>query len=198
MISSQAFLRSSASRSLRFWKKPQRVCSRRHLKLKLLLDECVDQRLRSELDQHEVKSVADMGWSTLKDGERLSAAQYEFDALITVDRNLPYQQHLPKFRIAVSILRARTNRLADFKTACPARPGGVTDCAYWRSNNCKFLKLHFVCVEASQRPSSGAPHDTSTALSTPESYEPCTNFRHVFRRRLERRVGLRHDVVAQS
>ncbi len=88
--------------------------------MKLLLDECVDQRLQGELHAHEVKTVADMGWSNFKDRELLNAAQHEFDALITVDRNLPYQQHLPKFNIAVIILRARTNRLVDLQPLVPA------------------------------------------------------------------------------
>ena len=87
--------------------------------MKLLLDECIDQRLRADLHGHEVKTVAEMGWSNFKDGDLLSAAQHEFDTLITVDRNLPYQQHLPKFNIAVIILRARTNRLAHLKPLVP-------------------------------------------------------------------------------
>ncbi len=87
--------------------------------MKLLLDECVDQRLRADLHEHEVKTVADMGWSNFKDGELLHAAQHQFDTLITVDRNLPYQQHLPKFNIAVVILRARTNRLTDLRPLVP-------------------------------------------------------------------------------
>ncbi len=88
--------------------------------MKLLLDECVDQRLRAELHGHEVKTVAAMDWSNRKDGELLNAAQHEFDAFITVDRNLPYQQHLPKFNIAVIILRARTNRLVDLQPLVPS------------------------------------------------------------------------------
>lgn len=87
--------------------------------MKLLLDECVDQRLRAELHVHEVKTVADMGWSNYKDGDLLNAAQHEFDAFITVDRNLPYQQHLPKFNIAVIVLRTRTNRLVDLQPLVP-------------------------------------------------------------------------------
>ncbi len=63
--------------------------------MKLLLDECVDQRLRGELHAYDVKTVADMGWSKLKDGDLLNVAQHEFDALITVDRNLPYQLYCP-------------------------------------------------------------------------------------------------------
>ncbi len=88
--------------------------------MKLLLDECVDQRLRLGLHEHEVKTVGDMGWSNFKDRDLLSTAQYEFDALVTVDRNLPHQQHLPKFRIDVIILRARTNRLVDLMPLVPS------------------------------------------------------------------------------
>lgn len=88
--------------------------------MKLLLDECVDQRLRTELHDHKVETVAAMGWSNLKDAELLSVAQQEFDVLITADRNLPYQQHLPKFTIAVIILRARTNRLVDLRPLVPS------------------------------------------------------------------------------
>lgn len=88
--------------------------------MRLLLDECVDQRLRAELHGHQVKTVAEMGWSNFKDGELLSVAQHEFDTLITVDRKLPYQQHLPKFRLAVMILHARTNHLVDLQPLVPA------------------------------------------------------------------------------
>jgi predicted nuclease of predicted toxin-antitoxin system len=99
--------------------------------VKLLLDECVDQRLRADLPDHEVKTVPEMGWSNYRNGDLLDAAQHEFDVLITVDRRLPYQQHLPRFDIAVVILHARTNRLADLrplvprlKSALPTAPVG--------------------------------------------------------------------------
>lgn len=83
--------------------------------MKLLLDECVDQRLRADLHEHEVMTVSERGWS----GDLLRVAQHEFDILITVDRNLPYQQQLPKFSIAVIILHARTNRLVDLRPLVP-------------------------------------------------------------------------------
>jgi hypothetical protein len=35
--------------------------------MKLLLDESVDQWLRVELHEHEVKTTAEMGWSNSKD-----------------------------------------------------------------------------------------------------------------------------------
>ena len=60
-----------------------------------------------------------MGWSTIKNGELLSLAADRCDVFVTVDRNLAFQQNLPSFSIAVIVLRARTNRLADLKPLVP-------------------------------------------------------------------------------
>jgi hypothetical protein len=60
-----------------------------------------------------------MGWSGIKNGELLSLAEVEFDVFITVDRNLSFQQNLPKFNIAILVLRAPSNRLADLKPLAP-------------------------------------------------------------------------------
>jgi hypothetical protein len=60
-----------------------------------------------------------MGWAAIKNGELLALAEKEFDVLITVDRNLSFQQNLPKFNIAVLVLRAPSNRLADLKPLAP-------------------------------------------------------------------------------
>jgi hypothetical protein len=87
--------------------------------LRLLLDECVDRRLARDLTGHEVKTVPEMGWSGVKNGELLTLAQAEFDVFITVDRNLSFQQTLPRFDIAVLVLHAPTNRLADLRLLTP-------------------------------------------------------------------------------
>lgn len=50
-----------------------------------------------------------------KNGELLDAAQYEFDALITMDRGIEHQQNLPRFDIAVVLVRARSNRPIDLE-----------------------------------------------------------------------------------
>ena len=87
--------------------------------MKILLDECVDRRFAKELPGHFVKTVPQMGWATIKNGELLVLAEKEFDVFITVDRNLSFQQNLPKFNIAVLVLQARSNRLADLKPLAP-------------------------------------------------------------------------------
>jgi len=83
--------------------------------MKILLDECVDRRFAKELPGHFVKTVPQMGWATIKNGELLVLAEKEFDVFLTVDRNLSFQQNLPKFNIAVLVLQSRSNRLADLK-----------------------------------------------------------------------------------
>ena len=83
--------------------------------MKLLLDECIDRRLAKDLEAHDVKTVPQMGWSGIKNGELLTLAENEFDVFITVDRNLSFQQNLPKFNIAVLVLHAPSNRLADLR-----------------------------------------------------------------------------------
>jgi hypothetical protein len=100
----------------------------------VLLDECVDRRLLADIRGHDVKTVPDAGWAALKNGDLLSRAQHEFDALVTTDRNLPFQQDLSRFSIAVVVLRAQSNRLADLRPLIPelldtlpaARQGMVT------------------------------------------------------------------------
>lgn len=87
--------------------------------MKVLLDECVDWRLSREIAGHEVNTARQMGWSTIKNGELLALAAKEFEVFVTVDRNLSFQQKLPAFDIAVIVLRASSNRLADLKPLVP-------------------------------------------------------------------------------
>ena len=87
--------------------------------MRILLDECIDWRLARELAPHEVKTARQMGWTSIKNGELLSLASAQFDAFVTVDRNLAYQQHLHAVSIPVLVLSARNNRLAELRTLVP-------------------------------------------------------------------------------
>ena len=87
--------------------------------MKILLDECIDRRLAKELMGHTVKTVPQMGWATIKNGQLLALAEKTFDIFVTVDRNLSFQQHLPKFKIAVLVLKAPSNRLVDLRPLVP-------------------------------------------------------------------------------
>jgi len=83
--------------------------------MKILLDECIDRKLAREFVGYEVKTVPQMGWTGVKNGQLLTLAEAEFDVFITVDRNLSFQQNLPQFDIAVVVLQAPSNRLAYLK-----------------------------------------------------------------------------------
>ena len=83
--------------------------------MKILLDECVDRRLARDLVGHSVSTVPRRGWAGIKNGDLLALAEKEFDAFITVDRKLSTQQDLTKFKIAVLLIRAGTNRLDDLR-----------------------------------------------------------------------------------
>jgi hypothetical protein len=88
--------------------------------VRVLLDECVDWRLLRDIVGHDVKTARQMGWSTIKNGELLALAAQQFDVFVTVDRNLSFQQNLVAVPLAVTVLRARTNRLADLRPLIPA------------------------------------------------------------------------------
>ena len=79
--------------------------------MRLLLDECVPARLRRALPSHQVSTVVLEGWSGIKNGKLLSLAATNFDAFITVDKNLPYQQNTATLLIAVFVLDALSNEL---------------------------------------------------------------------------------------
>jgi predicted nuclease of predicted toxin-antitoxin system len=79
--------------------------------MRLLLDESVPRRLRRALPGHTVKTAVEMGWSGVKNGTLLTLAAAEFDAFITVDKNLPHQQNIATLPVAVVVLNAESNEL---------------------------------------------------------------------------------------
>ena len=88
--------------------------------MKLLLDENLPHQFRHELPGHECFTVTFMGWSGLENGALLSRAASEgFDALITKDSNLEYQQNLVQLPTSVVILRAASNDIDDLRPLIP-------------------------------------------------------------------------------
>ncbi len=81
--------------------------------MKILLDECLDRRFAKDFLNHEVRTVSQMGWAGIKNGELMRLTEKEFDVFVTVDRNLSYQQNLPNFDIAVIVIRSISNRYQD-------------------------------------------------------------------------------------
>lgn len=87
--------------------------------MKLLLDECVPQRLRDDFPDHDVYTAEAAGLLGVKNGSLLRAAAAEFDVLITVDQKMRFQQNLQNFDLALIILIAKPCRYPQLKLLVP-------------------------------------------------------------------------------
>jgi hypothetical protein len=72
--------------------------------MRILFDHGTPAPLRHALAAHAVVTAYEMGWTNLDNGALLSAAEAEFDVLITTDQNLQYQQNLPRRTLAILVL----------------------------------------------------------------------------------------------
>jgi hypothetical protein len=80
--------------------------------MKILLDECVTRKLKRHLKEFEVKTVVEMNWSGLKNGNLMRAAiADEFDILLTIDKNIGYQQNMSNYEIAVIVLDVEKSKI---------------------------------------------------------------------------------------
>lgn len=95
--------------------------------MRVLLDECLPRKLKPAFAGHEVKTVAESGWAGRKNGDLLRLAQEQFDAFITVDRNLAFQQDAGQFDIAVVVLTAYSNAIEDLEPLIPAVVRALSD-----------------------------------------------------------------------
>ena len=87
--------------------------------MRILLDESLPIELRDELPQHSIRSVQEMGWSALKNGELLRRAVGQFDVFLTADQNLQYQQNVRTLPVAVAVLVAKSNRIQLLRPLIP-------------------------------------------------------------------------------
>lgn len=80
--------------------------------MRILLDENLPTKVKYDFGQdHEVKTVKDMGWLGKKNGELLGLATLNgFDVFITLDKNLRNQQNLNKFDLKFILLLATDNK----------------------------------------------------------------------------------------
>ena len=88
--------------------------------MRILLDECAPRPLKRQLAEYDIKTVVEMGWSGKKNGELLQLMiQKGFTILLTTDQNLRYQQNLQQAGVAVVVLVAQSNKLADLLPLLP-------------------------------------------------------------------------------
>ncbi len=102
--------------------------------MRVLIDACLPVEFKDHLPLPVVRAARELGWQGLKNGDLLARAAQQFDAIITMDRNIPSHQKLSRFPIAVVVVRAKSNRLPDLLPLVPeivrslpaARKGAAT------------------------------------------------------------------------
>ncbi|WP_299287408.1 DUF5615 family PIN-like protein [uncultured Mucilaginibacter sp.] len=89
--------------------------------MKILLDECVTKHLKPHLNGFEVFTVREMQWSGIKNGKLMSlCVSSNFDILLTIDKNLQYQQNLDKYPLTIVVFNSYTSKAEELISFLPA------------------------------------------------------------------------------
>ena len=82
--------------------------------MKILLDECVTKKLKAHLKEFEVFTVTELGWGGVKNGKLLTLCiENDFDVLLTIDKNLIYQQNLNKYKISIAVFNTVGSKIEE-------------------------------------------------------------------------------------
>jgi hypothetical protein len=88
--------------------------------MRLLLDEHLPMGLAAEFPGHAVHTVSGRGWSGIKNGELLRRMNGQYDALVTMDRSIEFQQRIATLRFGIVLVRARSKRMQDLMPLVPS------------------------------------------------------------------------------
>jgi predicted nuclease of predicted toxin-antitoxin system len=95
--------------------------------MKLLLDENLPHELRLLLSPHEVFTATYMGWSGIRNGQLLArAAGEEYDAVVTLDAGIEFEQNLQALPCSVIVLRAPSKRMRHLLPLLPELLNALT------------------------------------------------------------------------
>ena len=88
--------------------------------MRVPLDEQLPLDLAAALPGHSVDTVAGRGWTGITNGELLRRMGGEYDALVTMDRSIEFQQNLTTGAVGVLLVRAPSNRMVHLQPLVPA------------------------------------------------------------------------------
>jgi predicted nuclease of predicted toxin-antitoxin system len=106
--------------------------------MKLLLDEQMPRKIAKHFDSGiTVDHVQLVGWTGIKNGELLKLAAAEgYDALISADKNMSYQQNNVQLPISVVVLHVLRLRIEDLAPLIPAALRRLSE-----TDEPKFIKI---------------------------------------------------------
>lgn len=89
--------------------------------MKILLDECVTKRLKPYLSEFEVFTVSQMKWNGIKNGKLMAlCVDNNFDLLLTIDKNLMFQQNIDKYKLTIVALNSLTSKIEELILFMPS------------------------------------------------------------------------------
>jgi len=89
--------------------------------MKILLDECVNKRLKSHLDGFEVYTVNEMEWCGVKNGKLMSlCVANQFDIILTIDKNIIHQQNLEKYPVTIVVFNTSNSKMEELILFIPS------------------------------------------------------------------------------
>jgi hypothetical protein len=105
--------------------------------MKILLDECVTKKLKSYLKEFEIYTVTELGWSGVKNGKLMTlCVENGFEVLLTIDKNLIYQQNLNKYKISIAVINSISSKIEELSLFVPSFKEQVS--------KFEFHKLYFI------------------------------------------------------
>ena len=88
--------------------------------MRILLDECVNPRVKAAFPFHETRTVTDMVWQGIKNGKLLALAESSgFQVFVTVDQNLSYQQNLTLCIMGFVVVSVPSNNIRFYRPLFP-------------------------------------------------------------------------------
>ena len=88
--------------------------------MKILLDECIPRKLKRDLKEFKVYSVFDFSWEGIKNGALLKLmVENGFDILLTIDKNLKYQQNILQHDVTIVVLDVKRSKIELMKKLLP-------------------------------------------------------------------------------
>jgi len=83
--------------------------------VRILLDECVNPRVRQAFPDHVVLTVAEAEWRTRSDIEITTQAQGRFDVFVTIDKGFEFEINLKKLTFGIVIVHVKRNRIEYYR-----------------------------------------------------------------------------------
>jgi predicted nuclease of predicted toxin-antitoxin system len=87
--------------------------------VRVLLDSNLPSAFAGLLPGHRTETTHARRWSDLDDGPLLDAAEREYDAFVTMDQSLRFQQNLRGRRLRIVVVRAYSNTLPMLAPVAP-------------------------------------------------------------------------------